>query len=128
MSTLILPLLLLAGQQPDCRDPQTQVEMNRCAAEEFIEADVELNAAWGEFLHYAREIDAAEPPHGDERPGAETRMRRGQRAWVTFRDQHCAVAGYEARGGSMESMLYDSCRAALTRERSRQLRQLIGGD
>jgi uncharacterized protein YecT (DUF1311 family) len=129
MHALALPLLLLAAQprELNCEDAVTQADMNECAAREFIAADVDLNAAWGEFLQAARQGDAEAPPRGDDRPGAEARMRRAQRAWVTFRDEHCAVAGYEARGGSMESMLVDGCRAELTRARSRQLRELIGG-
>jgi uncharacterized protein YecT (DUF1311 family) len=128
MHAFALPLLLLAAQPRDvnCDEAVTQADMNECAAREFIAADVDLNAAWGEFLQYAREIDA-EPPPGDDRPGAEARMRRAQRAWVTFRDEHCAVAGYEARGGSMESMVYDGCRAELTRARTRQLLELVDG-
>lgn len=123
-----LALLLLAAQPEElnCSDPQYQAEMNQCAARDFIEADVELNAAWGEFLRYAREMDV-EPPPGDDRPGSEARMRRAQRAWVTFRDEHCAVAGYEARGGSMESMVYEGCRAELTRARTAQLLELVDG-
>ena len=128
MQAFALPLLLLAAQPRDlnCEDAVTQADMNECAAREFIAADVDLNAAWGEFLQYARDMDS-EPPGGDDRPGSEARMRRAQRAWVTFRDEHCAVVGYEARGGSMESMLYESCRAELTRARARQLRDLLGG-
>ena len=45
-----------------------------------------------------------------------------QRAWLIFRDAHCTVEGYEARGGSMEPMVYNGCRARITRERTAQLR------
>jgi uncharacterized protein YecT (DUF1311 family) len=50
-------------------------------------------------------------------------LRDAQRAWVTFRDAHCTLQGYnDARGGSMEPMSFNICRASVTRERTAQLR------
>jgi uncharacterized protein YecT (DUF1311 family) len=117
-------LALFAALQPggdavDCRDPVTQADMNECAARDFLAADVALNAAWGEALRVVRAADAE--PVDDGGPGYEETLREAQRGWVAFRDAHCRLEGYEARGGSMESMIYDGCRAELTRERVRQL-------
>jgi uncharacterized protein YecT (DUF1311 family) len=41
---------------------------------------------------------------------------------VTFRDAQCQGESYEARGGSMQPMLYQGCRATLTRARTAELR------
>jgi uncharacterized protein YecT (DUF1311 family) len=45
--TLVLALPAVAQQadEPDCDNPQTQVEMNACAYERLQEADAELNRA-----------------------------------------------------------------------------------
>jgi len=115
---IVLALALVA--QPltaeDCRDPQTQVEMNACAARE-------LNIAYREAIAGARADDAELDRQADTRPTSEAVLREAQRAWVTFRDAHCTLQGYqEARGGSMEPMSYNSCRAGLTRARTAQLR------
>jgi uncharacterized protein YecT (DUF1311 family) len=55
------------------------------------------------------------------------RLRAAQRAWMAFRDAECAVAGYEALGGSMESMLVSGCVAQLTKRRAAELRQMLSG-
>jgi len=125
---MIMPfaLALLAAQEPrwNCADPQTQVEMNACAQLDFERADAELNAEYRRAIAHARASDRAERAlrEGDNRAGVEATLREAQRAWVAFRDAHCRLQGYEARGGSMEPMLYDGCLAALTRARTAQLR------
>jgi uncharacterized protein YecT (DUF1311 family) len=123
---MILLALALVSQQPtaqDCRDPQTQVEMNACAARDFEIADRALNIAYREAVAGARADDSELDRQVDQRPTSEAVLREAQRAWVTFRDAHCTLEGYQdARGGSMEPMSYNSCRTALTRARTAQLR------
>jgi uncharacterized protein YecT (DUF1311 family) len=122
-----LAFALLAAQEPqwNCADPQAQQEMNACAQIDFERADAELNAEYRAAIAHARDADrtdAAARLPSDDRPGDEATLREAQRAWVAFRDAHCRLQGYEARGGSMEMMLYDGCRAAFTRARTAQLR------
>ena len=118
--------LLLAAQDPwreyGCDDPQNQAAMNACARIDFERADAELNALWREVIAGAREMDGEINREYDQAPTSEQVLREAQRAWVTFRDAHCTWEGHEARGGSMESMLYNGCRARVTRERIAQLR------
>jgi len=122
---LALALLAAAPAPTDehhCSDPQNQMDMNFCAAIDFERADAELNAAWKEALVSAREADREIDRVYDKRPAGEAALRQAERAWLVFRDAHCTLEGYEARGGSMEPMLYNGCRARITRERIRQLR------
>ena len=118
--------LLAAQQAPDqewhCDNPQAQMEMNACAAIDFERADAELNAEYRRAIAWARDDDREERVAGDDRPGDEATLREAQRAWVAFRDAHCRLEGYGERGGSMEPMVYETCRARLTRERTAQLR------
>jgi uncharacterized protein YecT (DUF1311 family) len=122
----IVALALLAAGQPadtiDCDDARNQAEMNECAARDFEAADAELNRVWREALDNARDLDREPEANGDERPSYQNTLRDAQRAWLAFRDAQCTWEGYEARGGSMETMLYEMCRANLTRERTGQLR------
>ena len=121
-------MFVLIAAQPDraeqwnCDDPQNQAEMNRCAAIDFEAADAELNRLWRDVIAGAREMDRDIDREFDQAPTSEEMLRQAQRAWVTFRDAHCTYEGHEARGGSMESMIYDGCRARVTRERIAQLR------
>jgi uncharacterized protein YecT (DUF1311 family) len=129
----LMAALLLSAQDPqwNCENPQAQQEMNYCAAQDFERADAELNAEYRRAIADAQRADQEETGYrveGDNRPGEEATLREAQRAWVTFRDAHCRLEGYEARGGSMEPMLYNGCRATLTRARTAQLRQPGLGD
>ena len=109
-------------QDHHCDDPQNQADMNACAAIDFEAADAELNAVWSEAIAGAREMDAEINREYDQAPTSEAVLREAQRAWIIFRDAQCTYEGHEARGGSMEAMIYDGCRARLTRERTAQLR------
>jgi uncharacterized protein YecT (DUF1311 family) len=128
--TLLVALALQASldaraREFHCDDPQNQMEMNVCAQIDFERADAELNAVWRQVVAAARIADREIQRGYDQRPTSEAKLREAQRAWIIFRDAHCTVQGYdEARGGSMEPMVYGACRAELTRQRIAQLRAL----
>ena len=120
-------LATLASASPEykehhCENPMSQMDMNFCAGLDFQAADAELNTLWKHVIADAREADSEVDRATDTRPAYEAVLRDAQRAWVQFRDAHCIWEGYEARGGSMEPMLEEGCRARLTRERVAQLR------
>lgn len=120
------PALDAQAREFHCNDPQNQLEMNMCAGIDFQRADLELNRVWREAIAGAQANDrerSALDRQSDTRPGYEVVLRAAQRAWITFRDQHCTWSGYqEARGGSMEPMIYNGCRTRVTRARIEQLR------
>jgi len=130
VSSLLIGLALQGSldaryREHNCSDPQTQMDMNFCAAIELERADGALNAAWRGVIDSARADDREVDRRYDRRPTGEAKLREAQRAWIVFRDAHCTVEGYDqARGGSMEPMVYDGCRARLTRERIRQLTEI----
>lgn len=122
--------LLLSAQDPqwNCANPQAQQEMNYCAAQDAARADAELNIVYRTAIataqaadrDYARDMGAAAAR--DSGPGEEATLREAQRAWVAFRDAHCRMQSFEARGGSMQPMIDGGCRATLTRARTAELR------
>lgn len=122
MISLILAALSLAPQEPNCTDPQTQADMNQCAGREAADADAELNMIYKEVVaHYEKMDRASETTEGVKR------LRAAQRAWIAFRDAQCELAGYEALGGSMETLLVSRCEADLTKRRAAELRQMLSG-
>ncbi|MDQ0324410.1 uncharacterized protein YecT (DUF1311 family) [Rhodopseudomonas julia] len=124
MAALVVLLTLPgAAGAAECADPQTQAEMNACAAQTFEEADAALNEAWPKVLEYYRALDSE---LSDDLKGAEEALLEAQRTWIVFRDAHCASVGFAARGGTMEPLLVTSCKADLTRERTDQLLALLG--
>ena len=123
--TLLLTATSLARAEEklDCANAITQSDMNQCASMDFDEADKELNAIWKTAREAARKLD--EQQHEGDMKGAEQALLAGQRGWIAYRDGHCELAGWEAHGGSMEPMLVSGCKAELTRERTRQLKEFI---
>ncbi len=122
--SLAYPLLLLLAQQGvDCAEPMTQQAMNHCAGIEFENADKALNDQWRETAAKMRRLDEA-TTYDDGRPGYFEQLLAAQRAWLRYRDGHCASEGYNARGGSLEPLLVATCKTALTRQRTEQLQEL----
>lgn len=114
---------------PECdqakADMGIQQEMNICAHRDYLLADRELNAQWKLTAAKMKALDAeADFPAWDERPGYFDQLLAAQRAWIAFRDAHCASEGYWARGGSLEPLLVSTCKSALTQARTAQLRDL----
>jgi uncharacterized protein YecT (DUF1311 family) len=125
---MLLVALALAQAEPplDCNNPITQSAMNQCSAIEADVADAELNRVWAltraEMIRRDRTTGA---PQRDGRPGYYPALLESQRAWLRYRDAQCLVAGYAARGGSMEPLLRNNCRQALTEQRTAVLRTML---
>ncbi len=118
--TLLVPVPALAN----CNNPQSQSEMNICAHEAYKAADRELNEVYVRAMAEMKEIDRYLEA---DLKGASQTLRSAQRAWIVFRDKACEAYGYQARGGSMESMLVGGCLERLTKERTTHLRELAKG-
>lgn len=128
---IVLTATLLTGAQdaraqeePNCAEPVTQRDMNACADIEYEKADKDLNAAYKQLRTKVSDWDKS----ADEASkGAVDALVAAQRAWVAFRDANCEVAGFQARGGTMESMLVSSCLADMSTKRAAELRELSDG-
>lgn len=109
------------GPKQNCSDPQTQAEMTDCAANEFDRADKALNAQWKLTRAVMQETDANLE---DDQKGAEKALLNAQRAWIAYRDGQCEAEGFSVRGGTMEPMIVDDCKARLTDARTKELKAL----
>ena len=103
----------------DCTAPQTQADINSCAAQFYQMADEDLNLAYGMARDMARQIDM-DAPQGQA--SSVTLLRDAQRAWIQYRDLACSAESMLAAGGSMQPMLQLSCLERLTRARTEDLR------
>lgn len=117
------------GPKWNCDDPLYQQEMNYCALQDYKAADAELNAQWKITAAAMKARDAEFAANGgseyDTREGYFEALLEAQRGWLRYRDAHCLLDGYTARGGSMEPLLNSSCKASLTRLRTDELKALI---
>ncbi|WP_077145093.1 lysozyme inhibitor LprI family protein [Sphingopyxis sp. KK2] len=127
MMLMSLMLLAAAAQEPavDCENAQYQVEMNFCAGKEYDAADAELNAQWKLTVAALKARDKTIDRSYDSQPTHYDTLLAAQRAWLTYRDQHCLSESFAARGGSMAPMLHSGCMARLTQERTEQLKALV---
>ncbi|MFF2319568.1 lysozyme inhibitor LprI family protein [Agrobacterium sp. NPDC058088] len=120
----IAPLPAMAQAEPNCKEPQTQADMTICAGKDYEKADKQLNVDYQKLRKLLVERDKAADADGK---GATDALVTAQRAWVAYRDANCALAGFQARGGSMEPMLISSCLADMSGKRAEELRQLSEG-
>lgn len=131
IAAIILPLLAQSAEPPvpewNCADPQVQQEMNWCAGQEYDAADAALNAQWKitADVMKKRDVEWAEIGSPDQRPGFFKSLLEAQRGWLRYRDAHCRVDGYTARGGSLEPLLVATCKTRLTRLRTAELKELV---
>jgi uncharacterized protein YecT (DUF1311 family) len=93
-----------------CERPDTQAEMNACAARDFNAADRALNQ------EYARLVASIHDT------GRRDRLRAAERAWIAYRDAQCAFEASAMEGGTAAPLLFSGCAAQLTRERTKELR------
>ena len=105
--------------EPDCTDPQYQIEMTFCAGKDLDAADALLNAAYGRAVSRAKDMDA-EGHIGSAVPITDL-LRDAQRAWIPFRDAACDLEATTWGGGTGQSMAYLMCKTRLTERRTEDL-------
>lgn len=115
-------LCLIAGTAPV--SAQTQAQMNASAGAEARRADAALNAQWARTYAYMKGRDARDRSRGGGFGYAAATL-ASQRAWLAFRDKQCVIEAAEFAGGSMQPMTRAGCLARLTRERTKQLKDLM---
>jgi uncharacterized protein YecT (DUF1311 family) len=103
---------LQLAQQPNCRNPQTQTEINICAGIEYQNADKKLNQVYQQLI----------PKLSASR---RQKLILAQRAWITFRDANCEFERSQLEGGTIASAIQAACMAELTKTRTAQLDQYI---
>lgn len=113
--------------QIDCENAMTQAEMNMCANQDYEAADKELNAVYRKAMASMKATDTELAGIDTNLVGAVEALKNAQRAWIGYRDGQCELAGFEARGGSMEPMLVSGCLADLTKKRTDELKELANG-
>lgn len=111
----------------DCANAMSQNDMNQCAYLDFEKADKELNIVYKQAMKSAEATDKDAAEMGPDYVGAVKALKKAQRAWIDYRDGHCDGMGFQATGGSMQPMLIEGCKAGLTTNRTKELRELIEG-
>lgn len=122
LSAFALSLAALVMMQP--ASAQTQAQMNVQAANDLRQADAALNAQWRQTYASMKDRDAGEASRGGGFGYAAAAL-ASQRAWLQFRDKQCVIEGGQYAGGSLQGFARGQCLARLTRERTKQLEDLM---
>ena len=113
------------ADEPNCTAPGTQAEMTECARRALDAAELRLNEVYTAARARAQELDDKLRNLGPVFVGVEKALIEAQQGWIGYRDGHCAVEGFSARGGTMEPMLVAQCMAELTERRAAELDEAI---
>lgn len=125
LAAMALPVLAQEEPVVDCANATTQSDLNICAYRDYQAADGALNPAYRKALTAAQETDRQIGEYDEKAVGAVDALKKAQRAWIPYRDGQCALAGFAARGGSMEPMLVSGCLAELTAKRTEELKATV---
>ena len=126
MIILLLSASMIQFDAGVCRhEGGSQRDLNECAYKQFLEADRALNQQWGKTADVARRVDkkmASFRKSMRSKP-AFPRLLKGQRAWLTYREETCGWVR-DSNDGSMVPMLHYFCMADVTKARTEELRTL----
>ncbi len=100
------------AQQPNCKNPQTTLDMNMCSSQEFQAADKKLNQVYQQL----------QPKINSKQ---KQRLIVAQRSWLKFRDETCDYEMGQFEGGSLAASTYGYCRARVTKERVKDLERYL---
>lgn len=98
----------------DCVKRESQADMNICSFRDYLRSDIELNHAW----------DAVTKRLRGQQKIFDTLL-AGQRAWLTYREKQCDVWAKWYEGGTIASLMINSCLTDITKFRTKELNQLL---
>lgn len=106
--TLVLLAAAPAAIAADCTLLTDPARVAACVGDDYANADATLNRSYQSVM---RALD----------PEGKALLRDAERAWIGFRDKHCAFVGAASGGGSIEATVIGQCETELTIDRIAQL-------
>jgi uncharacterized protein YecT (DUF1311 family) len=94
-----------------CNAANTQIEINQCYGDAYQKADKDLNRLYSRVTKKQNAAGLA-------------RLQLAQRAWLKYRDAHCAAAAAIYRGGSIQPSIRAGCLSRITRTRIDELQHV----
>ena len=105
-----------AQKSVDWDDAQTQMDMNICESQMFEYTD--------QKLHKTYQLGINHWPGGRYSARGQALL-AAQRAWIDYRDAHCAAVAFEYEGGSMQPPEHAGWMERLTRARTNAIRTYL---
>jgi uncharacterized protein YecT (DUF1311 family) len=97
----------------DCTNAVTTVDMKECASADLQKADKALNATYKKLMAKL-----------DDKLSKE-KLKKAQKAWIAFRDANAEFSADEARGGTMERLIYMETVTYMTEQREKELARYL---
>jgi uncharacterized protein YecT (DUF1311 family) len=101
--------------QPDCKSPQTQLDINICSDRATKVADRKLNETYKRLQARYRNTSNSK------------NLVDAQLAWISFRDRNCKFAADRFSGGSIAPTIYSRCIERITVQRTDELERYVKG-
>lgn len=95
----------------DCKNPQTQIDMNQCASADLDRETKKINKTYNNF-------------RAKLNPTQKQQFKEVQLAWIKFKDLACQFEASGVEGGSAHSMVLAGCLTEKTRQRNKELEAL----
>lgn len=96
----------------NCKNPQSQLAMNTCAAKDYDREDARMNKTYKELVSKL-EKDRRE------------KLKEIQIAWIKYRDLQCDFDSSSYEGGTMYSLVHSSCLSQMTKQREKDLKAML---
>ncbi|CAN5419190.1 lysozyme inhibitor LprI family protein [soil metagenome] len=96
----------------NCKNPDTQLAMNICSGKDYEREDARLNKNYRDLV---AKLEKAE----------RDKLRDLQLAWLKFRDLQCDFQSMQYEGGTMYSLVRSMCLTGLTKQRNKDLKDLL---
>ncbi|GGE73229.1 lysozyme inhibitor LprI family protein [Sphingomonas prati] len=124
---IVLLMALAAATAGNCGDKPNQTAMTMCQRAVAAQADANLNRIWKQAYAAMQQADRTlSMGVNTSEPGYAAALLASQRAWLAFRNAECRIESYEWRGGTMQPFTASQCLAEVTRQRTAQLRAMLG--
>ena len=92
----------------DCRNPQSQTELNQCGNSDLERETKKINKAYND---YRTKLN----------PEQKQDFKEVQLAWIKFKDLACKFEASGVEGGSAYSMILSGCLTAKTIQRNKEI-------
>jgi uncharacterized protein YecT (DUF1311 family) len=100
------------AQQPNCKNPQTQPEMNVCSRLDYQQADKKLQQVYDRLR--------SKLPNTSQQ-----QLVSAQKAWIAFRDSNCDFQKSFFEGGSIAPTMLNGCLSDVTQQRTSELEMYL---
>jgi uncharacterized protein YecT (DUF1311 family) len=100
------------AQQPNCKNPQTQPEINVCSRLDYQQSDKKLQQVYDRLRN---KLPAT----------SQQQLVSAHKAWIAFRDSNCEFQKSFFEGGSIAPTMLNGCLSDVTQQRTSELEMYL---